>query len=677
MQRFPAASFVAALVTALFLSLLVGCSGTSSTPNAVVKIVLTPTALSMNQGQVGVLSAVAQNAAGGVVAADINFASSNTGLAQISSGGLICAGAWDSNFVTCTPHLGTAGVGQVTITATAATNSTITATMTLYVHEQVDRVIATAPGNCTSMGQTATMSAVVLSTSAPGCSVANPCDITSTVGPITFGSSDPSIASVSSTGTLTAVKPGGTSVFASVSGVNSVAQPYETCPVSFILVHNATDYTSNFTIAAAGTQALKADVYDIKGTNISPTLTWGSNFPASATVVGGTGTASTVTGVTPGATMITATCSTPDCNANLPAQYALNPVTVTVSGSGDTTVYAASTSSTSLVPISTANNTAQTAITLPSVPNSILADPSGKKVYLGSATNLMQVDKTTGAVTTVAVPGNVVAISSGGTYVVVSDGTGNNVYVVNSSTGATVFKHPVTTLSAAFTPDSKTTWFFNQTLAFADTVTSTPVQFTLPYVASAVAFNGTGSLAYLTSNTAHQIDVRSSCDRSELQTLASNNPTLVAAIPTGNGVVVADSPNLDVITSTVTPNMAAGCPVSATNSIVSFNLGVGAFAPMQMFLSPDSSHVWIISNLAELVSFNLTTSTPVAIPFANSATPLSGGVRLDGQQLYIGASDGTVHRIDVASNSDAAQITVGLKDSSGKAVNPNLVAVLP
>ena len=49
----------------------------------------------------------------------------------------------------------------------------------------------------------------------------------------------------------------------------------------------------------------------------------------------------------------------------------------------------------------------------------------------------------------------------------------------------------------------------------------------------------------------------------------------------------------------------------------------------------------------------------------------------DGQQLYIGANDGTVHRMDVATATDAAQITVGLKDASGNAVAPNLVAVAP
>ena len=106
MRRFPAASILAALFTALVISFLSGCSGTSSNPNSVTQIILTPATVSLNQGQVTTVSAVAENYAGTVVAADINFSSSNTALAQISSGGLVCAGAWDANIITCTPKVG-------------------------------------------------------------------------------------------------------------------------------------------------------------------------------------------------------------------------------------------------------------------------------------------------------------------------------------------------------------------------------------------------------------------------------------------------------------------------------------------------------------------------------------------------------------------------------------------
>ena len=106
MQRFSAASLIAALFTALFLSFLTACGGTSSSANTVASLVISPTVLSMNQGQVVGITASAQNATGSTVAADINFSSSNTALANVSSGGLLCAGAWDANIITCTPKAG-------------------------------------------------------------------------------------------------------------------------------------------------------------------------------------------------------------------------------------------------------------------------------------------------------------------------------------------------------------------------------------------------------------------------------------------------------------------------------------------------------------------------------------------------------------------------------------------
>ncbi len=93
----------------------------------------------------------------------------------------------------------------------------------------------------------------------------------------------------------------------------------------------------------------------------------------------------------PGTASITATCSYPDCNINVPAQYSLNVVTATVSGNSTANVYAASTKSTTLIPISTSTNTAGTAITLPYLPNSIIIDPAGNNLYLGSSSGLMAV----------------------------------------------------------------------------------------------------------------------------------------------------------------------------------------------------------------------------------------------------------------------------------------------
>ena len=128
---------------------------------------LSPTSISLNQGAVTGISAVALNASGTTVAADITFSSSNTAIATISTGGLICGGVWDTNFINCNAPNDQSGVGQVTITATA-TAFNVTATATVYVHEKVDQVTTVLGSGCTSMGQPVTISGRAYSTSAPG-----------------------------------------------------------------------------------------------------------------------------------------------------------------------------------------------------------------------------------------------------------------------------------------------------------------------------------------------------------------------------------------------------------------------------------------------------------------------------------------------------------------------------
>src|SRR5271165_249069 len=65
MRRFSVVSFLAALLTAIFLVLLAGCGGGSSSANTTVTtIMLFPTTISLNEGAVGTLSASAQNSAG-------------------------------------------------------------------------------------------------------------------------------------------------------------------------------------------------------------------------------------------------------------------------------------------------------------------------------------------------------------------------------------------------------------------------------------------------------------------------------------------------------------------------------------------------------------------------------------------------------------------------------------
>ncbi len=879
MRRFPLVSVLAALLTALPLLFLAGCGGGNSpTTPVVAQIVLSPKTISLNEGAVLPISATALNSSGNTIAADITFTSSNTNIATVSSGGLICGGVWDANIINCNATIGQGGVGQATITATSGG---ATATATVYVHLQVDQVVVTPPNGCTSMGQMVNASTSAFSTSAPGCSPAAPCNITSTVGPITLGSNNlnivansagiestyssgtnsptytsggtitgskdqtcnlsnftfggssgidptyspatnsptytsggtitgstgqtcslsgfngvtgatasvtltgpnsiasgtrlivtasgsgattapttatlsngtatcsgtatvvttlitvggsglgvvgatatvaltgtntiasgthlavtasgygatvaPTTASLSngsatcsgtanvitalnSAGVFTAQNPGSTTIFGTVSGVIGVGVPYLTCPVVSIMVHDANSANTSFTLGTGGTQPLSADVLDTTGKAIKPTLNWASSVPAAITVAAGTaGTnLATITGMAGGTASVTATCSNPNCNVNLPAQYSMNVVTATVTGLDTTNVYAASTNSTTLVPISTSTNTAGTAITLPYLPNSIVMSPNGANVYLGSSSGLMLVNTLNSAVTTLPIPGTIVAIAVDGSYMLLSSSVANAVYYYSLATGtnaATLGGY--TTSSGSYTPDSQSNaWVSANQLAVG-----TPLQFSnfisLPNTANALAISAQGGLTYVTGSNPNQVDVFSTCDYTPVQTLSANGPTLVQPIPNGTGAVATDSPALDVVSTPATLT-TLGCPIKDQSGISSFDMGVGNFAARQLFFSTDSTRAWIISDLPELLTFVLPSSPQKPIPYAGlNVTAYSGGITLDGQQVYVGASDGAVHRIDVASASDVQQIAVGLKDANGNPVPPNLVAVQP
>ncbi len=769
MQRVSTVRVVTAIAAIPFLLFLAACGGGSSTASTTVtQILLSPTTISLNEGAVTTLSAIAENASGGVVAADLTFSSSNNNVATVSTGGLVCGGVWDANIINCNATYGPDGVGQVTITATSTNN--VTATVTVYVHEQVDQVVAVVNGDCTTMGQAINITGLAYSTSAPGCSPSAPCDISSTVGPFSFSSNDTSIAATSAgiattyssttnsptytsggtitgsqgqtcnlssfngvsnatatvaltghntiasgthltitnsgfggltppttatltngtatcsgtatvitaltTGVLTAETPGLTTAFASVSGVNSVAVPYKTCAVNSINVHSSSDSTTSFIMNATGTQGLTADVYDTHGVYIQPTLTWGSSLTAVATVATGTtgNNPATITAVAPGTAYITASCSYPNCNKGVPAEYSQNIVTATVNGGNATTVYAASTNSLSLIPILTTTNAAGTAITLPTYPNSIVADPSGSTVYLGSSSGLMSVAVSSGTVSTSNVHGTVLAITPDSQFLLINDTVANVVYYYSISAGTyTVAPANAALTGAAYTPDSS----FNEWVAGTQWGLGYPTGLlglpTLPYTANSLDLIAQGGLSYITAP--GQVTVYSTCNQAQGQTLTANNPTLIKGLPNGTGAVAADSPNLDLITST--PPLSAGCPITTPSSLGAYDLGVGAYTPQQIIMSPDDNYAYIISNLPELLVFNLPGLAPSTVPFAGGATAYNGGITPDSSRIYVGTSDSKVHMVQTFQMQDQAQIAVNLKDSNGNLTTPNLVCVVP
>ena len=868
MRQFSAASVLAAIISLSLLAVIGGCGSTKVATPVAAAITLHPSSLSLNEGQVGNFTATALDGSGNVIAVDYAYTSSNSGLASVTSVGLVCGGKFDSNNIVCTPN----GDGQATITVTSGS---VSATATVYVHKQVDRVVVAPMNDCSTMGTVLTPTAVAYNTSAPGCSLSAPCDITSTVGPFTYGTGNlnvvasaaginptyssstksptytsggtitgttgqtcnlsnfsvgggtgidptyspsknsptyqsggsisgsagqtcnlsqfngvggatavvtltdtntiatgtrltitssgsgggataPTTATLSSgtatcsgtanvitslidipgvnpvidaTGTvtltannaiaagtqltitnqgygavqapntaklsngtatcsgtasvvttlnnatgLTAQNPGSTVILASVAGVNSVGTPYITCPVQSINIHQAGTSVTNLTLTGGQTASLVADVLDSKGQTIKPTLAWATSQSGAASITS-TNSSATITGVGPGTTSVTATCITPYCNVDLDPIYSYQVVTANIAGSSPDTVYAASTKSLTMVPISATTNTAGTAITLPRLPNSIIASPAGTKVYLGADSGgIMVWDSSRNVVSTLGFNGRLLAITSDGIHLVVFDKTSNATYFYNTSTNTFDSTAYGIGIAAVTTPDDS--WSLSlidqQLVRQGFDVATTPTN--LGYQPIGVGVLAQGSVMYITSSAGNSVDIRSTCDQSELQTLSAGNPTLIQGTANGTGAIAVDVPKIDIIT---TGQPSGTCPVTATSTLTSYDLQAGSFTPMQLLLSFDSSRAWILTNGASVITFDLSGLTPTTIPIANSAQAFTGGLTLDSGNLYLGASDDNVHRIALSSLSDAQQIAPGLKDSNSNLVVPDLVAVLP
>jgi hypothetical protein len=335
-----------------------------------------------------------------------------------------------------------------------------------------------------------------------------------------------------------------------------------------------------------------------------------------------------------------------------------------------------------LIPIATSTNTAGTAITLPNLPNSILIDPSGNGVFLGSSSGVMIYKISSATVSTIALNGRVLAISPDSNYLLISDPVSNTVFYYGITSGLLTSSNAgFTATSSDFVPDSKfNEWVSGTTLAAGLQI---GVQLglpgnaftTLPYTAPALDISAQGGLTYITGNNPGEIDVRSTCNQAEGQVFSVNVPTLIKALPNGTGAVAADSPNLDVVS---TPSvLSPGCPLTTQSTISNVPMGAGPFGTRQLFLSSDSSRAWVISDLPQLMYLNLQTLQPVTIPYEGQAIAFSGGITPDTLQVYVGTSDGTVHRIDSTANADVQQIPVNLKDANGNPVVPDLVAVQP
>ena len=649
-------------VVAVGLMSLAACGGKStpktSGPGIPASVTLSPTSATVTRGQtVQFGSSVLDSNGTAVSGQTISFKSSNTSVLQVASGGLACAGTWDSltTPVVCTP--GPAG----TATVTAVSGSLTSSPSTVSVHDRVDLVtVSPSSPACISSTHTLQFTAHAFS---------NGQDITSSVGQFVWNSNQGQVVSLDATGTATAAAPGVAGVFASINGVNSVPVSFSTCPVLSIALHT-NDAKTAFAVDNNASQQLQADVIDTNGLPLPNAGTYLSFAPLQPAVGTTSGGSQTFSATTPGTTPIIASCSPPTCNIGLTPVYS-NVVMATVNGNNTTTVYAASTTGKSLVPIDTATNTAGTAITLPQTPNSLLLSLDGARAYMGSDNGLMVMDVASASVGTVtAVAGKVLAVSRDGSRVIVFDPVKNTLYVVNASTGASQSFSTTGVTAAAFSPDGykafivagSALYTFSPVVAFRTDSLQAP--------ANDAAFINSGALGFLAGGVPSATTARFTCNNQTAAVVSlPAAPQRIAPLPDGSGMLLVDNAGVDVVSASLT-NTNSICPPLASASLAnSASFNVGPIKPRQLLVTPDGTKAFVIADVGAVLVYNIAAKTTSTITLATGAVPTTAGLTLDSAQLWVGGSDNAVHLIDLKTGTDTKQVSVSF--------SPDLVAVRP
>lgn len=694
MRRLAGGGWFLILLLSLGLS---GCgggddSGGGSTIGPPATVTLLPSSLSMDVGGVGQVVVTVKDAAGNVIFTSTpTFSSSNTAVVTVANGGQVCAGTWDSLTipVVCTPAAA-AGTSNLTATVAGITSNIVVAS----VHLHVDNItLSPASVDCKSQNGTQIFTATAFN---------NGVDITSTVGTFGWLSSDGSVATIDVAGPATtpvltanqaqikAKNPGLANISASISATNSTAAPFITCSPATISIHttDAVPVTS-FSIATSATKQLAADVVDTQGVTLTGlTLTWNSSQPAIASV----STAGLVTGVAPGVSVITASCTPSSCNPGVNQAIYSNPVTVTITGAATTTtVYATTTTApaagghSDLIPISTSTNTAGTAIALPTdaAINSLLMNLAGTRAFLGSSQGLVVVDVTANTVlaTVSNSLGKALAVSPNGQFILSSDVGAGRVYVYDSINNLVTTINIAGATRAAFTSDSFKAYIVAGSTLYQYSPSLTLRTIPMTAAANDVAVNSTGQFAYTAGGEAASVAARSTCRNDSIwapedSVATGATPDLIAAVSTGELLAVeGGSSEIDKVTPAITaPAAGTSCPPGLGNALATASFGVGAFTARQIIVTSDGSKAFVTSDLASILVFNVGAATTAVIPLAGGGTQsFTGGVTLDGTNLYVGVGGvNAVHRIDTTAapaTADVQQIPVGFV--------PDLVAVRP
>ncbi|MFZ0417240.1 MAG: WD40 repeat domain-containing protein [Candidatus Sulfotelmatobacter sp.] len=328
---------------------------------------------------------------------------------------------------------------------------------------------------------------------------------------------------------------------------------------------------------------------------------------------------------------------------------------------------------------------------------------------LGSSTTSPFASLPAAGTTLGLVTGKVIAVSPNGNLAVFSDtvSTPNQVYVVNTSSAAAATPLNINSATtAAFSPDSSKAFILGNGGNTLYIYSPLQALQTIPLAAPAnvIAFSSTGTFALLAggSSDPSTFAIYNTCNNSPAYlTLPVQTPPIpplpgppiflkmvpAGSAPAGNPSVPTlfqddlnnldvfvgvDSTGIDVIATTtttpLTPPAATLCPVqqiafaaqAATPNPAFYplhiNLLQGTFNPINFFVSPSGSEIYIVTSDQGVLVYNFGTQSVSTIPLSGGAAPVAADMTVDGTLLYVAGTDGILHELNTVLALDVLEI---------------------
>jgi outer membrane protein assembly factor BamB len=150
--------------------------------------------------------------------------------------------------------------------------------------------------------------------------------------------------------------------------------------------------------------------------------------------------------------------------------------------------------------------------------------------------------------------------------------------------------------------------------------------------------------------------------------------------------IIATNAAQDTSFATLCPQKVTLAQTTANTAFlpVHININQGTFHPIDFFLSPDSTQVYIVTSDQGVLIYNFSTESISRIQLVNNATPVAADITVDGTLIYVAGSDGLLHQLNTILGVDLYQTSfVPLPNSTnsfcftGTDCHLNLIAVKP